>query len=93
MRSPEEQEEFLTRGRFGEEKVSKAPFPVPVKIGLLIIFTAVALVAYPLLFESGRNSHGGIGYVSLLCISLSPESGASLGNWSVDSLPASAVCA
>jgi hypothetical protein len=63
MRSPDEQEEFLSRSRFGEGENSKAPIALLTRIGLLLVLAAVGLLGYPLLFESGRDSHGGIMYV------------------------------
>src|ERR1700733_13069317 len=63
MRSPDEQEEFLEHGRFGEGKRSGGPMPPLVRIALLLVLAAILFVAYPLLFEAGRSSHGGIFYI------------------------------
>jgi hypothetical protein len=70
MRSPDEQEEFLEHGRFGEgnRSLTLAGVPAFVKIGLAFIGVGCACIGAMVLFHIGRDD-GGPFFVmgSILC--------------------------
>ncbi len=80
MRSADEQEEFLERGRFGEGDQSPASIRVDrlFWIGLLFLIAAGAILGSPVVFRIGRDdggpffmmgfiAAGGIGIVLCTC--------------------------
>jgi hypothetical protein len=70
MRSPDEQEEFLEHGRFGQGKQrhTRARVPALVKTGLAFIGVGCACIGAMALFHIGRDD-GGPFFVmgSILC--------------------------
>ena len=60
MRSPEEQEEFLEHGRFGEgpQEVATARIGKVLWIGLSFLFAAAALLGSAVGFKIGRDDGG-----------------------------------
>ncbi len=60
MRSPEEQEQFLEHGRFGEgaQAITCAKIHLLVWIGLTFLLVGAALLGWAVVFKVGRDDGG-----------------------------------
>jgi hypothetical protein len=60
MRSPQEQEDFLERGRFGEGSpgLIRTAFSRPVIVGIGLIIFGASLLGIAALFKIGRDDGG-----------------------------------